>query len=128
MPRTDGSLYPLPRPENDPKFTFGLIHEVGKVLADAGYPPVVSGSDHVRLQQALFGFIYATPVLDANGDPVELTPELAEMPHEQLVEFFAGRVPAIGCDHYIAASEARAGLTTCERCPIEVDEDQDGAQ
>lgn len=52
--------YPLPRrPEGDPRFTFGLIRDVAKVLADHGYPPIVSGADHVDLQQALFGFIYA---------------------------------------------------------------------
>ncbi|MET0522643.1 MAG: hypothetical protein ABW156_11845 [Jiangellaceae bacterium] len=50
--------YPLPRPEDDSRFTFGLIRDVAKVLAEHGYPPVDSGDDHVRLQQALFGFIY----------------------------------------------------------------------
>jgi hypothetical protein len=52
-------MYPLPQPADDPRFTFGLIYDVGKVLAAHGYPPVSSGGDHVRLQQALFGFIYA---------------------------------------------------------------------
>lgn len=51
--------YPLSRPADDPKFTFGLIREVAAVLADHGYPPVDNGTDHVRLQQALFGFVYA---------------------------------------------------------------------
>jgi hypothetical protein len=53
-----GHAYPLPRPADDPKFTFGLIRDVGKVLAEHGYPPVGSGVDHVRLQQTLFGFLY----------------------------------------------------------------------
>ena len=51
--------YPLPRPADDPKFTFGLIRDVAKVLADHGYPPIDSGGDHVRLQQTLFGFLYS---------------------------------------------------------------------
>lgn len=50
--------YPLPRPENDPRFTFGLVRDVAQVLASHGYPPVESSADHVRLQQALFGFLY----------------------------------------------------------------------
>lgn len=50
--------YPLPRPDDDPRFTVGLALDVGKVLAAAGYPPISTGTDYVRLQQALFGFIY----------------------------------------------------------------------
>lgn len=54
--------YPLPRPESgdDPRFTFGLIHEVGKVLEAHGFPPVRNGSDHVDLMAALFGFVFAS--------------------------------------------------------------------
>ena len=52
--------YPLPRPAEDPRFTFGLIREVAQVLTDHGYPKADSGADHVRLQQALFGFLYET--------------------------------------------------------------------
>lgn len=57
-----------------------------------------------------------TEILDANGDPVILTDELSALPSEVLALFFAGRVPAGGCPHYIAQSEARAGFTKCERC------------
>lgn len=53
--------YPLPRPDNDPRFTFGFIRDVAKVLAEHDYPPIVDGADHVELQQALFGFIYERP-------------------------------------------------------------------
>lgn len=53
-------VYPLPRPEEDPQFTFGLMIDVAKVLTDRGYPPVTAGADVVRLQQALFGFLYGT--------------------------------------------------------------------
>ena len=55
------SSYPLPRTAGDPRFTFGLIREVAQVLAQHGFPPVDSGPDHVRLQQALFGFLYERP-------------------------------------------------------------------
>ncbi len=51
--------YPLRRPDEDPKLTFGLIREVAAVLADHGYPPIDNGADHVRLQQMLFGFLYS---------------------------------------------------------------------
>lgn len=50
------------------------------------------------------------PVLDANGDPVPIEPP------DSIYLWFAGRVPAPGCLHYIAASEARAGYIRCERC------------
>lgn len=59
-----------------------------------------------------------TPVTDANGNPVDVStlvpPDIA--PSDPLRAFFAGRVPAKGCPHYISASEARHGFTTCERC------------
>lgn len=55
-----GDQYPIPRPDDDPRLTFGLVYEVGKVLAAHGYPPIETGADHVQLQQALFGFIYAS--------------------------------------------------------------------
>jgi hypothetical protein len=55
-------------------------------------------------------------ILDGNGDPVTLTDEMTVMPREVLAQFFAGRVPATECPHYIAASEARAGFEKCERC------------
>ena len=54
------AAYPLPRPPDDPRFTFGLIPDVAQGLGEHGYPQADSGTDHVRLQQALFGFIYET--------------------------------------------------------------------
>lgn len=51
--------YPLPRPDDDPRFTLGLAVAVADVLAAHGYPPITSGRDYVELQQALFGFLYA---------------------------------------------------------------------
>lgn len=38
------------------------------------------------------------------------------MPDQALRDFFAGRVRAPGCPHYMYASERRAGLRTCEHC------------
>jgi hypothetical protein len=55
------ATYPLPRTDDDRRFTFGLVYDVAKVLAEHGYPAVSSGGDFVRLQQALFGFIYEQP-------------------------------------------------------------------
>lgn len=54
------------------------------------------------------------PVLDANGDPVTVPDHIVA--DEAFREFMAGRVPAPGCPHYMPASEARAGLSQCERC------------
>jgi hypothetical protein len=61
-----------------------------------------------------------TPVLDANGDPVLVFPgtEITEIYRR----FMSGRVPA-ECGHYIAQSEARAGFTSCERCPSAGEDD-----
>ena len=55
-----GSRYPIPRPAcgDDPRFCFGLAHDIAKVLAAHGYPPITTGSDFTRLQQALFAYIY----------------------------------------------------------------------
>jgi hypothetical protein len=53
------------------------------------------------------------PIVDADGNPVDAT-GLAVTP--ELRAFFAGRVPAKDCPHYIAGSERRAGFTRCERC------------
>lgn len=51
--------YPIrPLPDEDPRFTFGLVRDVAEVLERHGYPPVVNGLDHVDLQQALFRFLY----------------------------------------------------------------------
>jgi len=50
--------YPLPRPDDDPRFNLGLTIDVIKVLTAHGYPPVEGGLDFVYLQQALFDFIY----------------------------------------------------------------------
>ena len=55
------------------------------------------------------------PVVDADGEPVDVS-SMTNIPTDVLRTFFAGRVPAIDCPHYIAVSEARAGFEKCERC------------
>lgn len=50
--------YPLPRPAADPRFAVGLVIDVAAVLQQHGYPPITDGADLVRLQQALFRFLY----------------------------------------------------------------------
>jgi hypothetical protein len=51
-------MYPLPRPDNDPRFTYGLLFDVRQVLIDHGYPHVDNGRDLVNLQLALLRFLY----------------------------------------------------------------------
>jgi hypothetical protein len=52
--------YPIPRPATgqDARSTLGLTLDVADVLTRHGYPPPASGTDLLRLQQALFGAIY----------------------------------------------------------------------
>jgi hypothetical protein len=52
--------YPIPRPGGgqDARFTLGLALDVAAVLTRHGYPPIICGTDLLRLQQALFGAIY----------------------------------------------------------------------
>jgi len=51
--------YPLPRPDDDPRFTVGLLLDVARVLEQHGYPPVRAGLDLVDLRQCLFSFLFA---------------------------------------------------------------------
>lgn len=54
--------YPISRPDGiDGRFTLGLALDVAAVLARHGYPPANTGSDLLRLQQALFALIYQEP-------------------------------------------------------------------
>jgi hypothetical protein len=54
--------YPIrPKPDDDKRFTFGLIVKVGAALVEHGYPPVVEGADGVRLELALYRFLYGDP-------------------------------------------------------------------
>ena len=49
--------FPMPRPAEDPRFTFGLVIDVSLALTERGYPQP-TGKDLVELQQALFQFLY----------------------------------------------------------------------
>ena len=49
--------YPLPKIDDDPRFTVGLTLDVVKVLEEHGYPRP-EAVDYVDLQQALFRFLY----------------------------------------------------------------------
>jgi hypothetical protein len=56
---TPAPAYPVTPPgDHDPRFTFGLLHDITAVLAAHGYPPVTAPADLVRWQQALFTTIY----------------------------------------------------------------------
>ncbi|MFJ8684840.1 hypothetical protein [Micromonospora wenchangensis] len=57
--------FPIPRPADDSRFTFGLALDVAQVLAAHGYPSMAEpydgcGADLLALQQALFALIYGT--------------------------------------------------------------------
>jgi hypothetical protein len=43
--------------DNDPRFTFGLVLDVARVLERHGYPKL-NGGRFIELQQALFAFLY----------------------------------------------------------------------
>lgn len=66
--------YPLPRPDDDPRFTFGLQLDVAEVLQKHGYPKL-SGTDLVDLGQALMRFLYASeerpaPAAEPDNSPL----------------------------------------------------------
>ncbi|MFF4524188.1 hypothetical protein [Streptomyces bluensis] len=64
--------YPLPPPTSgeDPRFCFGLLIDVAKVLEQHGYPPITSGRDLLELQMALFTYLYAAETETADIDAV----------------------------------------------------------
>ena len=51
-------VYPLPAPAgNDPRFTYGLLFDIVKVLQCNGFPPP-AGTDWAHLMAALGRFLY----------------------------------------------------------------------
>lgn len=51
--------YPItPTPEDDPRFTAGLLHDVCDLLERHGYPRPAKAADLVDLQQALYRYLY----------------------------------------------------------------------
>ncbi|WP_433298971.1 hypothetical protein ACQP2F_44960 [Actinoplanes sp. CA-030573] len=57
---TEQRVYPLPRPDADRRFTFGLLIDIAEQFTKHGYPRPIHSRDLVALQQALFRFLYAT--------------------------------------------------------------------
>lgn len=59
--RTWPRNYPvkLPRNNEDPRFTVGLLYDIADLLERAGYPKL-EPMDHVELRQAIFKFVYRT--------------------------------------------------------------------
>jgi hypothetical protein len=55
---TPQPVYPLPAPtDTDPRFTYGLLHEVAQVLQRNGFPRP-EGTDWADLMTALGRFLY----------------------------------------------------------------------
>lgn len=54
------------------------------------------------------------PILDADGNEVVIPTDMVT--DDMLRLFFAGRVPAPNCPHYMAKSERDAGYDNCESC------------
>ena len=60
----DVPAYPIRRPDRDAdsgtdsRFTIGLALDIAAVLARHGFPPITTGADLLRVQQALFTLIY----------------------------------------------------------------------
>jgi hypothetical protein len=52
--------YPLTPTAPDDRFTYGLLIDIAEQLHKHGYTRPVASLDLVALQQALFGFLYAT--------------------------------------------------------------------
>lgn len=59
MSATSGRAYPVAG-DDDSRFTFGLLHDVTRVLEAHGYPPVVAGPDLEQLYLALFRFLHGS--------------------------------------------------------------------
>ncbi|MFE3499605.1 hypothetical protein [Kitasatospora sp. NPDC059160] len=53
--------YPVPTPKDgqDPRFTRGMLFDIARRIEDAGYPPINTGRDLVRLMEALYTFCYS---------------------------------------------------------------------
>lgn len=51
--------YPIqPAPDDDTRFTAGLLHDVRNAITQHGYPPITGGPDLLALQTALYRFLY----------------------------------------------------------------------
>lgn len=54
---TSPPTYPLPPPADDPRFTYGLLHDIAEALQHNGFPRS-TGTDWANLLIALHQFIY----------------------------------------------------------------------
>jgi hypothetical protein len=55
---TTQPAYPLPRPADaDPRFTYGLLHDIAEALQHNGFPRP-TGTDWADLSTALHRFLY----------------------------------------------------------------------
>lgn len=99
--------YPLPRPEsgNDPRFSFGLMYDVGKVLESHGFPPVRNGSDLVDLMTALFGFVFTSEARPV--PPIEDDSPLTFTEYRNAIPYWRRRMEG---------AEAAGDTTRVERC------------
>ena len=53
------NAFPIkPQPEDDPRFTAGLLSDMRDVLRKHGYPEIATGRDALDLQMALWRFLY----------------------------------------------------------------------
>ena len=63
------------RPDDDPRFTFGLTLDAARVLADHGYPIEANGGkDLVEPQQALFRLLYVDTDIGTRPVPPKPAP------------------------------------------------------
>lgn len=84
--------YPLPAPADDRRFSYGLLFDVARILAEHGYPPITAGGDLVALQQALFGFLYAPAESFCHGAPAGFEGDCG-MPGPHQEHRYGGRGP-----------------------------------
>lgn len=94
--------YPLPRPENDPRFNIGLHLEVARVLTEYGFPKP-SGVDLVELGQSLFRFLYADEVQPV--PPVEDDSPLTFAEYRDAIPHWRSRVESAESAGDLAAAD-----------------------
>lgn len=56
-PAAGQPVYPLPAPEADARFTYGLVLDIAGVLTAHGYP-LPAATDWADLMSAVSGFLY----------------------------------------------------------------------
>lgn len=102
------SVYPMPAPPGDGRFTHGLIGDVADVLVKHGYAPVTSGGDLGGLMMALHGFLYrptafgndptTEPQLEYGHDRIEYVNEPLPVPAGVDGESMTGRPVSVDVD------------------------------